>query len=121
MAYDNRNKGVSVEENDLTALVLALKYNINRDLNVATLAKVVDVNKNVCEPFPLIENEEKKNIYCLKIKNLELNVGDIVIILFCDRNFIQSYNQIINNQLPTKLKENTNLHSDKYGVIIGKL
>ena len=38
-----------------------------------------------------------------------------------DRNFIQNLKQIKGNQKLTSLQQNIDLHSDKFGIIIGTL
>ena len=112
----------NLQENDLMAVVNALKYNINRDLKVATLGKVIKIQDTVSViPFPLTENETEQSIYCYKLSSLNIVKNDIVLVIFCDRNFIQNLSQAKNNQPLTKLTSETTLHTVKYGVIIGKV
>ena len=52
---------------------------------------------------------------------IEVKPNDVVVILFMDRNFIQNLKQIKGNQKLTSLQQNIDLHSDKFGIIIGTL
>ena len=109
---------------DFLEVLLILKDNIFKDLNVATLAIVEEVKEDSVNviPFPTIKSESsERQINCVKLKNLELTKNDIVIVVFCDRNFIQNLKQLKQNQKITQLNKNVNLHSDKYGVILGVL
>ena len=122
MANDNRQTGYDFYENDLLAVCMELKANIFRNLKVGTLAKVISTNDIIkCKPFPLLENETEKIIDCFKIKEVEVKPNDVVLILFVDRNFIQNLKQIKGNQKLTSLQQNIDLHSDKFGIIIGTL
>lgn len=123
MANDFRQEGYSFYEDDLMAVCTELKANIFRNLKVATLGKVISINNNIikCKPFPLIENETEKIIDCYSLNHLNLQKNDIVLILFIDRNFIQNLKQIKNDQKLTRLQQNVDLHSDKFGIVIGIL
>lgn len=122
MANDNRQTGYDFYENDLMAVCMELKSNIFRTLKVGTLGKVISVNDIIkCKPFPLLENETEKIIDCFKIKEVDVKPNDVALILFVDRNFIQNLKQIKGNQKLTSLQQNIDLHSDKFGIIIGTL
>ena len=121
MANDIRQQGYSFYEDDLLSVCTTLKGNIFRNLKVATLAKVIKSENDIikCKPFPLVEKEASKIINCYKLKNLTLKEDDVALVLFLDRNFLQNLKQIKNNQKLTTLQQNVDLHSDKFGIIIG--
>lgn len=119
----HQNKEIHCDS-DLDVL-LALKTNIFKTLKVATLAQVVSVDNDTVTAtiFPLYKDEDELNLEVQKLKNIEVSKGDIVLILFLDRNFNQNLKQTQNNQTRTKLIDSKDnfLHSLKYGVIIGVL
>ena len=135
MSSTNTNNSYTGVNNDkqggLLEALLALKLNINRDLNVATLAEVVEVdtNNNVAtvRPFPLLDNENEKSIDVIgslyydgkdyhSITSL-LELKDVVLVVFLNRNTNTALRQTKNKQKRTTLTSNTDLHSDKFGVI----
>lgn len=120
---DTRKNESLYDENDLLTVLLTVKSNILRDLKVASLGVVKEIEDNnyVVKLFPLLQNENEKTILCFKLKDITIVKNDVVLILFTDRNFIQNLKQIKLNQTLTKLTENYDLHSHNYGIIIGKL
>lgn len=111
-------------EDDFLEVLLVLKANIFRELNVATLGIVKEIKDNtyVVNPFPTLNTENKEtNIEVIKVSNVEININDVVVILFMDRNFIQNLNQLKNNQKLSQLSKNVVLHSKNFGIIIGKI
>lgn len=123
MAIDSRIKSAkNINKSDDLEVLLALKKNIFRDLKVASLGQVKEVNdSNISVSlFPTYSNESELYINCYKLNNLEINKNDVVLVLFLDKNFIQNLNQIKNNQTKSTLDSNNiELHSLKYGIIIG--
>lgn len=129
--YENRNTQGSIKE-----LVDALKDNIFRYLNVATFAKVKSINleEGTCkvEPFPLIKGEYSKSITCfttliptlkdneVKFEDINnyLSVNDVVLVLFVNRDSLTAFKQAKKEISISTLLENTNLHSDSFGVVI---
>lgn len=113
----NQNSG------DLLRILLALEKKIMRELKVASLAKVKQINNDnrvMVEKFPLTEDESPVLNECYNnVKDLKID--DIVIVLYMDRNFIQNLNQLKNNQNLTNSNKKDELHSNKYGIIISKL
>lgn len=135
MSSTNVNNNYKGTNNDkqggLLDVLLALQDKINRELNVATLAEVVDVNTTTntatVKPFPLLENEAEINIEVigtmyyngtdyLPITSL-LKVKDIVLVIFLNRNSNTALNQAKNKQTKSTLNQNVDLHSLKYGII----
>lgn len=123
MSNDARRQGYrGISKNDDLEVLLALKRNILRDLKVASLGIVKSIKDNIIKVnlFPTYANESEITIDCYCLKNLEVNKDNVVLVLFLDRNFIQNLNQKNNNQQLTKVdSKNIELHSLKYGVVIG--
>jgi hypothetical protein len=123
MSNDARRQGYrGISKNDDLEVLLALKRNILRDLKVASLGIVKSIKDNIIKVnlFPTYTNESEITIDCYCLKNLEVNKDNVVLVLFLDRNFIQNLNQKNNNQQLTKVdSKNIELHSLKYGVVIG--
>lgn len=113
--------GQSVESSDIMKVLMALKLNINRDLKVASLGIVKSINNDeyFVEQFPLLENEKAKRITCYKLENLTININDAVLVLFLDRNFLQNLKQLKSGNKLSLSTNNTELHSEKFGIIIG--
>ena len=123
MSNDARRQGNrGISKNDDLEVLLALKRNILRDLKVASLGIVKSIQDNIIKVnlFPTYTNENEITIDCYCLKNLEVNKDNVVLVLFLDRNFIQNLNQKNNNQQLTRIdSKNIELHSFKYGVVIG--
>lgn len=123
MSNDARRQGNrGISKNDDLEVLLALKRNILRDLKVASLGIVKSIKDNIIKVnlFPTYTNESEITIDCYCLKSLEVNKDNVVLVLFLDRNFIQNLNQKNNNQQLTKIdSKNIELHSLKYGVVIG--
>lgn len=118
---DEKFAGQSMYSSDFLKVLFALKDNIMRDLHVASFAKVTQVNNDgtcLVSLFPLIKDESDKNLQVTNYSSMDINIGDIVLILFLDRNYTQNFKQVKLNQNLTPLTDNKNLHSQKYGVII---
>lgn len=112
----------NINKNDDLEVLLVLKRNILKNLKVASLAQVKEIGGSTIKVslFPIYSNETELTIECYKLKNLEVEKNNIVLILFLDRNFIQNLKQIQSNQNKTNLDSNNiELHSLKYGIIIG--
>lgn len=123
MSNDARRQGNrGISKNDDLEVLLALKRNILRDLKVASLGIVKSIKDNIIKVnlFPTYTNESEITIDCYCLKNLKVSKDNVVLVLFLDRNFIQNLNQKNNNQQLTKIdSKNIELHSLKYGVVIG--
>jgi len=132
MATDEKFAGTqSQNTDDLLTVLLQVKKNIMKTLNVASIATVkkIDTQHKIAtvQLYPLLEDETEKNIECRWCTNLENSgtpifaANDIVLVLFCDRNFVAALKKLLSNQSPSTLKENVDLHTDRYGIIVGKL
>lgn len=120
----NNFNGTTFKDDDLMAVLLALKANIMKDLNVATIGVVKSIAENriTVEPYPKVTNEKAtRYIECFQLQGLQLQLKDIVVVLFLDKDSATTIKKLKAGQTPSALPENTDLHKQKYGVIIGKL
>ena len=133
---DSKYANTKSVQGGLLDVMLALKSNIMRALKVATLAEVQSIDNKTqivkVKPFPLIEGETEKIIECETIMipamqdnsftfvNLanKLSKKDVVLVVFLDRNSSQNLSQAKKKQKLSTLKENSELHSDKFGIIV---
>lgn len=109
---------------DFLKILFAVKDNIMRDIKVASFARVKSYNSKtneyIVEPFPQLQNENKV-ISCVSISNKIVEKNNLVLILFLDRNFLQNLKQYNLKTNLTYLQNLSDLHSEKYGVIISNL
>lgn len=133
---DSKYANTKSVQGGLLDVMLALKSNIMRALKVATFAEVQSIDSKTqivkVKPFPLIEGETEKIIECETIMtpamqdnsftfvNLasKLSKKDVVLVVFLDRNSSQNLSQAKKKQKLSTLKENSELHSDKFGIIV---
>lgn len=133
---DSKYANTKSVQGGLLDVMLALKANIMKALKVATLAEVQSIDSKTqivkVKPFPLIEGESEKIIECETIMtpamqdnsftfvNLasKLSKKDVVLVVFLDRNSSQNLSQARKKQKLSTLKENSELHSDKFGIIV---
>lgn len=118
----DRNKNVTgnktLDGNFLNVL-LALKQNVMKDLNVADIAIIEQIKDNYniyCKQL----NNNLTTIVATKLNNLELSIGDCVVILYINDDFRLNLKRLKSNQSIVNTTE-TNYHTKNYGVIIGKL
>lgn len=101
-------------------VLMALKQNTMKDLNVADIAIITQV-------------KDDYNIYCKSLNNssniivatklstiTDLDKDDIVLILYTNEDFRANLKRIKNGQV-IQNTTSSNLHSKNYGVIIGVL
>ena len=126
----------------LTDVLIALKNNIFRNLNVATIGEVISTNESdntvQVKLLPQASGEISKNITCNSLSfpivktqdNAEtiewrsyasvLAMHDLVLVLYTNRNSSQNIKQHSMNATYSALsKDRLELHSDKFGVVIG--
>ena len=108
------NKNVS---SDFLRVLLALKSNVMKDLNVAELA-IVNQIKNDTYYCSLI-NSSNITLNCIKLKNLQVQENDIVLVIFTNTDFRQNLKRIKSNQKTIDNVTNENLHNKSYAIIVG--
>ncbi len=122
MSIDIRRENKEVRDNSQLQVLLSLKRNIMRELNVGSLGEVEKIDNDIITVnlFPAYEETNELKIQCYKLKDLEIKEKDVVVILFLDLNFKQNLLQTRSNQIRSKLsKNNKEYHSKKFGIIIG--
>ena len=106
------NKNVT---SDFMRVLLALKDNVFNDLNVADVCTVESVLEEtiLCRTL-----SDKLLVSAIPLKDLEILVGDIVLVVFCNSDFRGILQKIKTGQTYNSITEET-LHSKSYGVIVG--
>ena len=100
---------------DFYQVLMALKENINYDLHVADVAKIIQVDgDNIrCQ---VLNTDAVVN--CIKLKDLTLYAGDLVLVLYCDTDFHANISRYkLNGQ--TSIINSKEFHSLSNGVVIG--
>ena len=110
------------QQYDLISIFQDFQTKINRDLNVASFAIVekVDGRSIYCKPFPIRKESQPYTIiaYLASLK-LKINVDDIVLVIFTDRDFRTCIDSVKSNVNYTT--EDNDLHSINYGVVVSKI
>lgn len=111
--------GNDVPSSDFMRVLMALKTNINRDLHVADLAKVIGQNED--GTFTCVSITNGAAMSALALKDLVISSGDIVCLLFIDADY-QNNLALAKLGKPLIYKEQSDgLHQRSYGVIIGTI
>lgn len=113
------------EAKSLLDVLLILKQKTMLDTHVATLAYLRNNIRKFtdkygiweCSPFPLDQGQDTYNIqaYYFSADGDNFNRDKMVLVVFTDRNFINSLQSV--NTVP-KETQDVNTHSIKYGVIV---
>lgn len=114
------------QEPDFMEVLMALERKTLRDANVASLGTITALNESTasCNVFPLMESESEQQVDCRYLESLAGNiaVGDIVVILFLDRDFRERLDAKLNGKSRSYVvSRNSEMHTKKYGIIIGKM
>lgn len=102
---------------DFLRVLLALKENIMKDLNVAEVCRVQNIDKSnyFCESLA-----DGTVVNAMAMANLNISVGDYVLIVFCNRDFRANLKMTAyRTDFPET--ENNQRHSNAFGIIIGKV
>lgn len=113
---DDQFKGNKNSTSAFLEVLMALKENINKDLNVAEIGRVIDINQDKIK-VQLINNDQQK-LVCYQLRDLQLENGDYVLIIFTNSDFRSNLTKIKNNKLPQNIDERS-FHTTNYGVIVG--
>jgi hypothetical protein len=114
--------------NDFGTLIKAIIGNVHRNLHVSSLARVINVggyDKNGLQvigvkPFPQRDNVDIISMDCYSICNEQIKVGDIVNIIYQDRDYRGNLKSILNGNDKIYTTNDERLHSIDYGLITGK-
>ena len=106
----------------LLTVLNALKENINRDLNVCCLAVITQVFNDgtaMCQEFAASISFQA---YYLRGMNEELQQGDVVVVLFSDKDFRSNLKNFQGGSATfTQNSDFETLHTKANGIIIGIL
>ena len=112
------------ETGDFLSVLLSLERHIMKNLKVGSLGVIqtIDItNKKVLvELFPRSKNEDIKYINCFCLTNNISNLakGQIVCVLFLDKNFIKNLKQLQTGVQSNLEVDDTILHNESYGIIL---
>lgn len=111
------NESTQLVSGDFLRVLLALKENIMRDLNVAEICRVQSITQGnyFCESLA-----DSTVINAMSLANVNASVGDIVLVVFCNRDFRANL-KMINYRTDFVETENNQRHSNAFGVIVGKV
>lgn len=108
-------------DGSMLEILLELKRAIMKQLRVCSFAlvKSVDPTKKTAKvsPFPLLEGEQEKNIeaYCT---NDIPDVNDVVLLIFADRNFVNTLKRMKKHNYNITATNDNKLHSEDFAIII---
>lgn len=108
--------GNKTENTSFLDVCFALKNNIFRTMNVADLCVVRSINDNIARCEYLTNSET--TIETTMLMNLEINVNDVVLVVFTTNDFRASLKAYKTNQANTN-NTTTTFHDKRYGVIVG--
>lgn len=110
MAHGNQTENTSFMD-----VIFALKQNIFKTLNTCDLYVVRQSgDKFTCES--IVNNDTK--LEAIKLKDLDVQVDDIVLVTFTSHDFRASLNAYKNGDANTN-SETTEFHKKTYGIITG--
>lgn len=100
---------------NLLDVLLSLKQNINKDMQVAEICKILSITDDDIKVTSINKSEQ---LICTKLQNLDLQVDDIVLVVFTNTDFRINLSRIKANQQTQPLSKNV-LHSSNFGVVVG--
>lgn len=107
-----------INNNSFLDVLLTLKQNIMRDLNVAEVCKIVEVQSgSVCVVNPI--NNRNQRLYVYNLYNATVSVDDLVLVVFTNTDSRLNLNKAANDISLQDTQEKI-LHSINYGIIVGK-
>lgn len=112
----NQVTGNKNTDASFTDVVLALKNNIMRNCNVAELVVITKIQDDKLQAT-LLTNPQQM-IECTKLHDLEVQVNDVVLVIFTSTDFRVNLSKYKNNQVIQPISSQT-LHSKMYGVVVG--
>ena len=115
--------GNETTSSDFLRVLLALKANVMKDTHVADICKVISTKSDMDGLTSyMCTSIDNSNIsfQTYALSNIAINIGDYVLVLFCDDDFRANYRRAKRGQA----LQNTNTeqkHSMSYGIIIGTI
>lgn len=108
--------GNSIKTSDFMRVLLTLKDNIMNANNVAEICQVDSINNDEIVSFCI--NDSSKKIICTKLQNLDIQVNDIVLVIFTNTDFRKNLTKLKKGYQIQNIQK-SELHSLSYGVVIG--
>lgn len=110
----------SKHQYDAVEIFKSFQNKINRELRVASLAKVTEIKDQYVKAvyYPVSEKDSSLIINAWNISKLDLKINDIVLVVFLDRAFQNHTDNIDINNPP--VTSDVYLHSLSFGVVIAK-
>lgn len=111
-------KDNDINDGSFLSVLLTLKENIMFNLNVAEVMVVerIDEDKVICHDI----NNDTHTWTCFKLKGLEVNEDDLVVVIFTNTDFRTNLKKVQNDS-QTQNGNPECLHSKDCGIIIGIL
>lgn len=110
--------GNNIPASSLLEVLLALKQNTMKDLQVADIYKILSINNR--KYYLQNINDDTNKIYAITIDGLSLHEQDVVLVLFTNTDYKINISRLQQNQKQQNIKEK-NFHNFNYGIIIGKI
>ena len=115
--------GNETTSSDFLRVLLALKANVMKDIHVADVCKVTstkfDMNGLTSYMCTSIDNSNI-SFQTYALSNITINIGDYVLVLFCDDDFRANYRRAKRGQA-LQNSETEQKHTMSYGIIIGTI
>lgn len=113
----NGNKDTN--DYSLLDVFMTAKQNTMRDIHCSEIGKIVE-KKSDYEYIVTLINNDKQRLICFNFCGSQLNLNDIVLIVFTDTDNRTNLDRIL-KEINTQNLETIDLHSLEYGIIINKL
>ena len=115
--------GNETTSSDFLRVLLALKTNVMKDTHVADICKVTSTKSDI-DGFTsyMCTSIDNSNIsfQTYALSNIEINIGDYALVLFCDNDFRANYRRVKRGQA-LQNSETEQKHAMSYGIIIGTI
>ena len=115
--------GNETTSSDFLRVLLTLKANVMKDTHVANICKVISTKSDMdgltsymCTSI----NNSNISFQAYALSNIAINIGDYVLVLFCDDDFRANYRRAKRGQA-LQNSEAEQKHSTSYGIIIGTI
>ena len=115
--------GNETTSSDFLRVLLALKANVMKDTHVADVCKVTSTKSDMDGLTSyMCTSIDNSNIsfQTYALSNIAINIGDYVLVLFCDDDFRANYRRAKRGQA-LQNTDTTQKHSMSYGIIIGTI
>lgn len=115
--------GNETTSSDFLRVLLALKANVMKDTHVADICKVTSTKSDIdglTSYMCMSIDNSNISFQTYALSNIEINIGDYVLVLFCDNDFRANYRRAKRGQA-LQNSETTQKHATSYGIIIGTI